>query len=324
MRRRSREVSIFNLSALDVLAMATGAFVLLAVMLLPYYRKTFEANAAVEGLRVSVESLSAELDETLRAASADEAAAAELHAQAESIFEKAAAAKAAAISRRDEAASAAGRAADNERQIAELQQIVDQKVIKQLDLIFVVDTTASMTRVLRDMAFSMSGIIRVLERLVPSLRVAVVAYRDHDLRGQLLQMLPPTATDRGARQVQSFVDGLRPASRGGNTPQEALFDGLERALSLPLRASAKQSVIVIGDAASHSHQQSATLLLARRYADSGRRRSVSTLFVPTESYRRFGSGDRGFFAELAKAGRGAFNDHGGQLTESVLLSVLED
>ena len=323
MRRRNREVSIFNLSALDVLAMATGAFVLLAVILLPYYRKTQEAHASVEGLRVSVEALTAELEETLRAASADEAAAADLRAQAESTFDKAAAEKAAATSRRDEAASADGRAADNERQIAELQEIVEQKVIKELDLVFVVDTTASMTRVLRDLSFSMSGIIRVLERLVPSLQVAVVAYRDHDLRGQLLQVLPPTPTDRGASQVQAFVDGLRPASRGGNTPQEALFDGLQRALSLPLRGSAKQTVIVIGDAASHNHEQAATLMLARRYATSGRRRSISTLFVTTESYRRFGRGDRSFFAELAKSGRGEFNDHGGQLTESVLLSVLD-
>ena len=323
MRRRSREVSIFNLSALDVLAMATGAFVLLAVILLPYYRKTFEAKAAVEGLRVSVETLSAELDQTLRAASADEAAAADLRAQAESLFEKAAAAKEAATSREDEAASVAGRAADNERQIAEMQEIVDQRVIKALDLVFVVDTTASMSRVLRDLSFSMSGIIRVLERLVPSLQVAVVAYRDHDLRGQLLQVLPPTPTDRGAGRVQAFVDGLRPASRGGNTPQEALFEGLERALSLPLRGAAKQTVIVIGDAASHSHKQAATLMLARRYATSSGRRSISTLFVTTESYRRFGSGDRGFFGELARAGGGEFNDHGGQLTESVLLSVLD-
>ncbi len=39
MRRRSRETSIFNMSALDLLAMATGTFVLIVVILLPYYRK---------------------------------------------------------------------------------------------------------------------------------------------------------------------------------------------------------------------------------------------------------------------------------------------
>ena len=323
MRRRGRDVSIFNLSALDVLAMATGAFVLLTVILLPFYRKTFEAQAAIEAVRVSADVVAARAEESLQAASADLAATAELRAEADALMKAAAEAKAAATSRLDEIASADGRAADNERQIAEMQAIVEQRVIKQLDLVFVVDTTASMTRVLRDLSYSMSGIIRVLERLVPSLQVAVVAYRDHDLRGNLLQVLPPTPTARGAARVQAFVDGLRPANRGGNTPQEALFEGLEQALTLPLRPGAKQSVIVIGDAASHDHKQAATLMLANRFAASGRRRSVSTLFVTTESYRRFGRGDRGFFAELAKAGRGEFNDHGGQLTESVLLSILD-
>ena len=169
----------------------------------------------------------------------------------------------------------------------------------------------------------MSGIIRVLERLVPSLRVAVVAYRDHDLRGQLLRVLEPTATAGGAARVQGFVEGLRASRVGGNTPQEALYDGLQRALAMPLRAGAKQTVIVIGDAAAHSRHQAATLSLAGRYAAGGRKRSISTLFVTTESFLRFGSGDRGFFARLAEAGGGEFNDHRGALTESVLLSVLD-
>ena len=45
MKRPNRSISIFSMSALDVLAMATGVFVLLLVMLMPYYRKTFDANA---------------------------------------------------------------------------------------------------------------------------------------------------------------------------------------------------------------------------------------------------------------------------------------
>ena len=48
MKRPSRELSIFSLSALDVLAMATGTFVLLMVILMPYYRMSFDANAAIE------------------------------------------------------------------------------------------------------------------------------------------------------------------------------------------------------------------------------------------------------------------------------------
>lgn len=40
MRRRNREINIFNMSALDLFASALGAFILLFVILMPYYLKT--------------------------------------------------------------------------------------------------------------------------------------------------------------------------------------------------------------------------------------------------------------------------------------------
>jgi hypothetical protein len=39
MRPRSRDINIFNLSMLDVIAGAMGAFLIVMVVLLPYYRK---------------------------------------------------------------------------------------------------------------------------------------------------------------------------------------------------------------------------------------------------------------------------------------------
>ena len=323
MKRRSRELSIFSLSALDVLAMATGAFVLLVVILMPYYRRSFDANAQIDDVRVATEELRAQAEDIARSADAEARAAADLKAQAERIKRAAAEESAAATSLENEIQEADGEAADHQRKIAEMQAIVQQRVIKELDIVFVIDTTASMTFVLQELSFSMAGIIAVLERLVPSLRVGVVAYRDHDLRGELLRILPPTPTARRAAEVQAFVDSLRAARQGGRTPQEALYDGLRRALDMPLRRGAKQAIIVIGDAAAHTPVQREALILAQRFAASGPRRTISSLFVPTESFRRFGSGDREFFAALADAGLGEFNDHQGQMMESVLLSVLD-
>ncbi len=53
MRRVRRELSIFSMSALDVLATATGVFVLLLVLVMPYYRKSFDANAEIAARRVA-------------------------------------------------------------------------------------------------------------------------------------------------------------------------------------------------------------------------------------------------------------------------------
>ena len=83
MRRRNRDLVLFNLSALDVLATATGVFVLLAVLLMPYFRKTLEANAELADVRASVEQLEAEAEGVRRAIADEVAAAAEISAQAE-------------------------------------------------------------------------------------------------------------------------------------------------------------------------------------------------------------------------------------------------
>ncbi len=324
MKRRNRDLVVFNLSALDVLATATGVFVLIAVMLMPYYRKTFEANAELADVRVSAEQMQAELEGMRRAVAAEQAAAAAIARQAAALEADASEQRSEAAEMARAARQSVDRADQDERLAANLEQAYDKRIIDSLDLVFVIDTTASMRPVIRDLSLSMAGIVRVLERLVPSLRVAVVAYRDYDIRsGWYVRSLPPTPTATAMARVQDFVDWLRHATSSSRTPREAVYLGLREALSLPLRPGAKQSVIVIGDAAPHRDEERQTLDLARSYARSGSERSVSALFVDTPSYRRFGTGDRQFFATLARYGGGEINEHSGGMIESVLLSVLE-
>ena len=53
MKAPRRQLSIFTMSALDVLAMSTGVFVLLVVLLMPYYRRVHDAHAELEAVRVA-------------------------------------------------------------------------------------------------------------------------------------------------------------------------------------------------------------------------------------------------------------------------------
>ena len=46
MKRRNREISIFNMSALDLFASALGAFILLAIVIFPYFPNTTRAVVA--------------------------------------------------------------------------------------------------------------------------------------------------------------------------------------------------------------------------------------------------------------------------------------
>ena len=324
MKRRNRDLVIFNLSALDVLATATGVFVLLTVLMMPYFRKTLEAHAELADVRASVEQLEAEVEGVRRATAEEAAAAAEISVEAETTEAAAAQRLAATKQLKQEAERARSRADQDEQLVASLEQDYDKRIIESLDLVFVIDTTASMRPVIRDLSLSMSGIVRVLQRLVPSLRVAVVAYRDHDIgAGWTVRSLPPTPTSSSMAEVQAFVDWLKRAIRSSRTPREAVYAGLREALSLPLRPGAKQSIIVIGDAAPHRNEERRTLDLARRYVRSGSERSVSVLFVDTPAYRLYGTGDRNFFAALARTGGGEFNAHSGGMIEGVLLSVLD-
>lgn len=324
MKLPSRDVSIFSMSALDVLAMATGTFVLLVVILMPYYRMTVDANAAMDDVLASTEAQQAEAEALERAAAADQAATEQKIAEAEEILRAAAELRAAAISLRQEADAADGRAGSDSRRIAELQAQIEQQIIKELDLVFVIDTTASMTQVIRQLRESMAGIVRILERLVPSLRVGVVSYRDRELPGRVVESIQLTPTDTSLDRIQRFVGGLRASRVGGNTVHEDVDKGLEEALSMRFRPDAKLTIIVIGDAAAHRPEQAYTLRIANRFHNSGARRTISTLFVPTRSFLAGGRGGRKFFQDLAQAGGGTYNQHSGQLIEGVLLSVLEE
>ena len=110
MKRRGRDIAIFTLSALDVLAMSTGVFVLLVVILMPYFRKNFDAEAQLLAVQVAAAEQQAEAEDILRGATADQAAADRLRAEADRLQQAAADQQAAATSLRDEAEAADGRA----------------------------------------------------------------------------------------------------------------------------------------------------------------------------------------------------------------------
>ena len=321
MKRRSRDLSIFNMSALDVLATATGTFVLLVVMLMPYYRQTFDANAELEDVKASTELLQSETESLSTAATAVESEAATLSAEVNTLRARAAELRAEAAALSDTATADNTSEATAREEANDLSAIV-QQTVSELDIVFVVDTTASMGPALRDMSLSLSGIVRILERLVPSLRVGFVAYRDHDVPGWVTRQLTLRPTTTELDTILSFADRLRPA-RGGRTVAEAVYEGLDDATRMRFRPTAKQTIILVGDARAHSRRQQAALRLASQFAAANARRTVSALFVPTQGYLLYGQGDREFFQAVGAAGGGEFTDHAGRMTESVLLSVLE-
>jgi hypothetical protein len=300
------------MSALDVLAMATGVFVLLLVMLMPYYRKTMDAEAAIEAARVATADSLAEVQSLKETAARYRAEAGAAAAEAAELQARAAALELAARQRL--------------RPSPVVQEGPDPKrqAIEALDLVFAIDTTASMTPVIYDLAVSMRSIVRILQRLVPSVRIGISAYKDHDIPVPPVITLPLTPADPHLPRIVAFLDSLEASPVGSHSIDEDVHLGLEAATLMRWRPDAKQVLVVIGDAEAHPENVNETFWRAQKFVQDNELRTFSTLFVTTPSSLAAGNIARSYFQALAKAGNGAFNDHAGSMVESVLLSALAD
>ena len=312
MKRPKRNISILSMSALDVLAMATGVFVLLLVMLMPYYRKTMDAEAAIEAARVATADSLAEVQSL-------EETAARYRAEA-----GAAAAEAAELQARAAALELAARQRLRPSPVVQEGPDPKRQAIEALDLVFAIDTTASMTPVIYDLAVSMRSIVRILQRLVPSVRIGISAYKDHDIPVPPVITLPLTPADPHLPRIVAFLDSLEASPVGSHSIDEDVHLGLEAATLMRWRPDAKQVLVVIGDAEAHPENVNETFWRAQKFVQDNELRTFSTLFVTTPSSLAAGNIARSYFQALAKAGNGAFNDHTGSMVESVLLSALAD
>ena len=322
MRRPNRQFSIFTMSALDILATSTGVFVLFLVILMPYYQKEFDLKADIAGVLSATEEKFSESSGATGSIDSD----------------REAAAAAAAVTGPLEAVAEALR-----REIAELAEALakpdpepvyvpppappkeateSRRTIEELDLVFVIDRTRSMAPTIAELAVSIRAIVRILERLVPSLRIGIVGYSDRDTGLPPIRALALTRTNEGLARIVGFISRIQPARRGSRTIEEDVFLGVKRAVFMNFRPGARQIIIVIGDAPAHPNEVRATIDQVARFARTDETRTISSLSVTTPSSVRTGNAHEPFFAALAAAGGGVHHVHSGQMVESVLLSVL--
>ena len=200
------------MSALDTLATAIGVFVLLVALLMPYYQNSFDLEETITELRV-----------------AHEQNAAQLEGVKERIAEESAKADAALSEAEQVSAKAAAIEASMQRQPKPSPKPADDtkgRVVDALDLIFVIDSTASMTPVIADLASSLASVVRVLERMVPSIRIGVAAYNDRDTGQVPVAILPPTSANEHLDRVIAFLERLQASTIGSRTIEEDVHLGI--------------------------------------------------------------------------------------------------
>lgn len=316
--RRRPVTETLSISALDLFATSLGVFVLMSILLFPYYLRQPAMDDAIAGAEASLSDARAAMDEALELAERAEEerrAAADARRRRARELEDAKAALAAAeaetVVAEEAAAGAEARREGLEREAANIP-------ITDLDLVFVLDTTGSMRDEIEDMQANLLGIVRILSRLAPSLNVGFVAYRD--VTDAYLMRDFPTEPVTGASlaRLRAFVNALGAA--GGGDPPEPVDRALERAAAMPWRDDAEGRIVVIGDAPPVPTDWARAFRVAAGYAasapDPTRVRRVSAIFTGRSSV------GRDFFQRLAASGGGDFVSHRGRMIESVMLSVL--
>ncbi len=316
--RQRRNLEVISISALDLFASALGVFILMSVVLFPYYLRQPSTERDLAGARANQAAAGISLSDARQVASEAQDAMAEAEARRSKARDELQRAEASLAEAEQVRAISARRVKKEPEKKAADDEEKGRINVGDLDIVFVLDTTGSMKQEIADIQVSLLGIIRVLHRLAPSLNVGFVAYRDRteSYVTRTFQLAPMTGGN--LKRIQVFVERLR-ANGGGDFP-EAVDKAVSVAKNMPWRTTALGWIIVVGDAPAHPGNRRKTFNIARnfhQYAPSGVvQRRVSAIFTG----RRRGS--REFFKTLAQAGGGDYVDHRGRIIESVLLSIL--
>ena len=322
MKQRSREINIFSISALDLFASALGAFILMSLVFMVFFTMTaktpaadpappqcpeVEAPAPVECPPVETPepTLSPATLAALEQAEADLAACEGDLARSQS-----------------QLGELAAHCDAVEQQVGQLRQALMEARIPPLDIVICLDVTGSMQDQIHGLKQEIDDLARVLDRLVPSVGIGVVAYGDRRW-SQVIEKHPIVRTD-AMTSLRRFVQALEPKGTGpwGAYPNpdlvEAMDRGIAEAIAMNWRPeSERRYIIVVADAPPYPEEGPYALTRTAQFA-AAEGHHLSAVMVARRDAEAF-------FRQLANAGRGHFvDDVGGQsMIASVLLAILD-
>ncbi len=295
------------MSALDLFASGMGAFILLAIMALPFFPNTGSAPEPVPEPEPAVDS--GALEDSLEIAERERD---EARRRAEQLAEELRQAVEELLSTSQERDQAQQQAASLQNQVAELE-------VPDLDLVICLDVSGSMSEQVSGLKQQISDLGRILNAVAPT-GIGVVAFGDRYWERPLF--VQNVTTDMPA--LERFINGLAPqmglgAGRNDDSP-EALAMALERAAALNWRPDSESRYIVImSDFPAYPERVGAALRTAQNFAARDGHH-VSAVMVNGSST---GRAAEPFMRQLANSGNGEFVDGEEKtLVGSILLAVL--
>jgi NACalpha-BTF3-like transcription factor len=275
MRRPSRQINIFSISALDLFASAMGAFVIIAIILFPYYMKS------------------------------DKVLAKELK------------------SKKEELQQAKQTIATLEASKKEAESKADALQPKDIEVVFVCDTTGSMQDHIDGIKENLKDVVDILKILNKRTRVGFVAYKDiseqHHPGSYVTLTFPLTEMTPGAfSRLNDFVDHLTAYVVNNHELPESVSLGLEKAVNMPWNGgNTKQIIIVITDASAKDPQRA--LQLASQFNKSSPSSKITAILAQTEN---MDTEAPAFLKQLAEAGGGDYIRDSGRMLNNLIRAAI--
>ena len=288
------------MSALDLFASALGAFILITLLLLPFF-PNLDPTPVQEKLEKTQEGLDAATAE----AQALQAQLAESNAREQALQDKLKA------------------ATDQPKQ----EKTPPRLAFPTLDLVIALDTTDSMHKQIKGLKNEIEQIASLLLKFAPSVGIGVVDFKDRCEGRRATKVFPLVEmNDVSIRRLSEFTRSIKRGNytRCNRDHEEAVNLALDRAVSMPWRSQAKvRLIVIISDNPAYPETQASVLQQAARFAASREGNRVSTVHVPTWRHALGIAKGPEFLERLAKAGKGQFVGGGGSFTATILLALAD-
>lgn len=148
-----------------------------------------------------------------------------------------------------------------------------------LDVVLVIDASSSMQFAIDAVRDRLSELVATLQRLVPTARVGIVAYRDRE--DEFVTKWTDLSFHTG--KLQAFLANL--TASGGGDFEEAVLDALDAAVNdLTWRRKSKRVIVLVGGSPPHAWDEDAIHQLAERFR--GDRGQINTIDVTKELHYR--------------------------------------
>ena len=279
------------MSALDLFASALGAFILMAVVLMPFF------------LRVDPD----EVQRLLAAAEAKQRETERQLAQARAENER----------QLDQAR------AENDRLKKQVQELLDapKMTFPHLDVVIALDTSGSMGAAVDGLRQDIDEFAQLMFELAPSLGIGIIDFEDRcDMTTAVREFPLRLMNSSGFSSLVSFTGSLSAGSPSCNSDaEEALAMALDAGIASNWRRESEARIIVIiTDNPAYPDKQASALAAARAFAGRGPAHRVSTVMTVTGGSA---PGTEEYLRSLADAGNGNFTQGGRSFVVTMLFAL---